>query len=220
MGSLVFKTGGAALGVARWVRLPCAPARIGPVAPSPVTAEWRTRTDAMTGSRRPPSVDALLREIEPESDGRDRGALVALAREVVAEERARLASGGSPAQLPALGIALRERLEALDPDVRPEGAASGLTPVINATGRDPPHQSRPRGLARRGDRGGSGRRGRALPPRARSRDRAPRPALQRRRGRGRRPDRRRGGPRDEQQRRRGGARGWARGPRQRGRLSG
>ncbi len=79
---------------------------------------------------RPPSVDALLRAAEPEIDGRDRAALTAVAREVVAEERAALATGQPARQIATLAAALLGRLRALDD----AGAAAGLRPVINATG--------------------------------------------------------------------------------------
>jgi L-seryl-tRNA(Ser) seleniumtransferase len=88
---------------------------------------------------RPPSVDAVLRVAAPALDGRDRAAVVAIAREVVDEERARLARGGGATSTAALGEAVVQRLRALDGHA---GAAPGaawlddpaLTPVINATG--------------------------------------------------------------------------------------
>ena len=83
MGSLVFKTSGAAFGVARWVRLPCAPAN-------------EASSDPMTSPARPPSIDAVLRAADGHGAlvGRDRAAAANEARRVVAVERERLAAGG------------------------------------------------------------------------------------------------------------------------------
>jgi L-seryl-tRNA(Ser) seleniumtransferase len=90
----------------------------------------------MNGARRPPSVDALLRAAEadaPNLDDRDRGAVVALARVVIADERAAIASGGPARTAATLAADLLGRLEALavagagDPDF-------GFRSVINATG--------------------------------------------------------------------------------------
>jgi L-seryl-tRNA(Ser) seleniumtransferase len=92
-----------------------------------------------TSSRpRPPSVDALLRAVhESDSldllDGRDRDATVAVARDVVADERAALAAGRPARTLDELRDAYYARLRWLDdPDVGPK--AAGLERVLNATG--------------------------------------------------------------------------------------
>ena len=114
MGPLVFKTSGAALGAARWVRLPCAPA-----------TEARCRRIV----RVPPSVRGCSRRARPHVAAEtDPDALIAVAREVVADERARLAAGEP-----------RRRSSAW-PTRSPPGsrlhrpARSGLVTVINATG--------------------------------------------------------------------------------------
>ena len=75
---------------------------------------------------RPPSVEAVLKELRPTVDGLDPDALAAAVRDVVAEERSSLAGGGVPRDTAALAAVARSRLEAfVDP---------GLTPVLNATG--------------------------------------------------------------------------------------
>jgi L-seryl-tRNA(Ser) seleniumtransferase len=75
-------------------------------------------------------VERLLAAVRPHAaDGTDPDALAALAREVVADERARLAAGSAPAGLDALAADARDRLRAFADPLR-----SGLTPVINATG--------------------------------------------------------------------------------------
>ncbi|MBI2781194.1 MAG: L-seryl-tRNA(Sec) selenium transferase [Chloroflexi bacterium] len=95
----------------------------------------------MTGPRRPPSVDALLRAAEADAAGlgaRDRAAVLPLARAVIADERAAIA-GGAAGRAPAdLAADLLGRLEALA-NGEPEGIGGpagqpGLVPVINATG--------------------------------------------------------------------------------------
>src|SRR5262245_54669244 len=94
---------------------------------------------------RPPSVDAVLRSIGDGLDGRDRSAVVAVAREVVAEERARLDAGTEARSATELGRELLWRLHELaggeparpgpGPSTRdPSTPDPGLTPVINATG--------------------------------------------------------------------------------------
>jgi L-seryl-tRNA(Ser) seleniumtransferase len=87
----------------------------------------------MSGTRRPPSVDAILRAGASWLDGRDREAVVAAAREVVAEERERLEHGESPVSAANLADELRARLEAFE-DSGAAALGSGLRPVINATG--------------------------------------------------------------------------------------
>ena len=120
---LVFKTSGATFGVARWVRLPCAPAT--------------TRRCAYDPPMRPPSVDAVLRAAGPRLDGRDRTAVVAVARGVVADERSKLESGAEPRPVEDLAEALVSELVELGGSASDDPAEeidSGLTPVINATG--------------------------------------------------------------------------------------
>jgi L-seryl-tRNA(Ser) seleniumtransferase len=63
-------------------------------------------------------------------DGRDRAAMTAVAREVVADERAALAAGRPPRSLEALGDLFTARLRWFDDPL----AALGFHPVINATG--------------------------------------------------------------------------------------
>ena len=76
---------------------------------------------------RPPSVERLLAAARPRAGERERGALVAAARETVADERARLAAGAQPWSIEALAGAVLSRLDA---HVR------GVLPirVINASG--------------------------------------------------------------------------------------
>src|SRR3954469_17714894 len=78
-------------------------------------------------AHRPPSVERLLRTVGAELDGRDHDAVVAAAREVVADERARLTTGLEPRGLDELGRTLVERLTGFD-------HRAGARPVINATG--------------------------------------------------------------------------------------
>ena len=80
-------------------------------------------------SARPPSVERLLAAARPATGDRDRSALVAAARELVADERARLAGGSPPRPLAELAGVLAGRLTDLE---GPVGA--GLAPVVNATG--------------------------------------------------------------------------------------
>jgi L-seryl-tRNA(Ser) seleniumtransferase len=90
----------------------------------------------MSGPRRPPSVDALLRAAEADGTDlvqRDRDAVVALARRVIEDERSRIAAGVSPSTIAALGTVLRRQLEALgDGIVAPPDAHDRS--VLNATG--------------------------------------------------------------------------------------
>ena len=114
MGPLVFKTSGAALGAARWVRLPCAPARR-------IDADGSPTAD-------PPSVETVLAaartRLGPDAD--PRGARGCGARSVVDEERAAIAAGRPAAPLDALADERRGAPR------RPGGA--GPTGTINATG--------------------------------------------------------------------------------------
>jgi L-seryl-tRNA(Ser) seleniumtransferase len=83
---------------------------------------------------RPPSVDAVLRAAQPRVDGHDRSAVVAIAREVVGDERTRLAEGAEARGAAQLAEAVLARLADLS------GAGAALAPdpmlpsVINATG--------------------------------------------------------------------------------------
>ena len=83
-----------------------------------------------TDRPRPPSVERLLAAVRPQlTDGAAPDAVAAVARDVVAGERARLAAGEDPTALDDLARTVRERLEGFtDP------AESGLTTVLNATG--------------------------------------------------------------------------------------
>ena len=85
-----------------------------------------------TDRPRPPSVERLLAAVRPLlPDAIDRDALAAVAREVVADQRARLAAGGPLSNLDALASAVVGRLDGF---ADPFGGGSGLTPVLNATG--------------------------------------------------------------------------------------
>ncbi len=79
---------------------------------------------------RPPSVERLLAAVRPRlADGASADAVAAVAREVVGEERARLAAGEEPRSVEALASVVRGRLDGFtDP------SGSGLTTVLNATG--------------------------------------------------------------------------------------
>jgi L-seryl-tRNA(Ser) seleniumtransferase len=81
-----------------------------------------------TSAAHPPSVERLLAALRAVLDtaGREHGALVAAARELVAEERGRLAGGDRPRELSAMAAELAERLSA--------SARQEPTRVINATG--------------------------------------------------------------------------------------
>ena len=69
---------------------------------------------------RPPSVERLLAAVRREAPaGTDPDALAAVAREVVADERARLAAGDAPAGVEALATEVR------DPPGRLRGSARG-----------------------------------------------------------------------------------------------
>src|SRR5437868_14755410 len=85
VGCLVFKTSGAALGVVRWVRLPCAPATA--AGRGAVLARNRPGGDV---PKHPPSVERVLAAARSRTADRDPEAVAVLAREVVAAERRRL----------------------------------------------------------------------------------------------------------------------------------
>ena len=76
---------------------------------------------------RPPSVERLLAAARPRAGERERGALVAAARETVADERARLAAGAQPRSIEVLAGAVLSRLDAHVRGVLPAR-------VINASG--------------------------------------------------------------------------------------
>ena len=79
---------------------------------------------------RPPSVERVLRGVRPHlADGVAPDAVAAAARDVLADERARLTAGGPPSDLDGLARAVRDRL-----DGYVEPSRNGLTPVLNATG--------------------------------------------------------------------------------------
>ncbi len=85
-----------------------------------------------TDRPRPPSVERLLTAVRPlASAATDADALAGAAREVLAEERDRLAAGDPPRDLVALAAAVVARLDGY---ADPGGPGSGLTTVINATG--------------------------------------------------------------------------------------
>jgi L-seryl-tRNA(Ser) seleniumtransferase len=87
------------------------------------------------GANRPPSVDALLRAAEADAadlDARDRGAVLDLARAVIADERSAIAGGATARPAADLASELLGRLGALEGATG--GEASGLVSVINATG--------------------------------------------------------------------------------------
>jgi L-seryl-tRNA(Ser) seleniumtransferase len=84
---------------------------------------------------RPPSVERVLAVARPATGGRDPDAVVAVAREVVDGERARLAAGEAPRDVAALGAAVVAALEAFDgPQGAGDEAPGGPVRVINATG--------------------------------------------------------------------------------------
>ncbi|MEA2675719.1 MAG: L-seryl-tRNA(Ser) seleniumtransferase [Chloroflexota bacterium] len=90
----------------------------------------------MSGPRRPPSVDALLRAAEADGTDlvqREREAVVALARQVIEDERARLEEGESASTAQVLAIDLRLRLGAMREGIDGKPGAD-LRSVINATG--------------------------------------------------------------------------------------
>ncbi len=82
----------------------------------------------------PPSVERVLAAARPGVGGRDQDAVLAAARMVVDDERARLADGGVPRDPEALAILVVASLEAFDGPAGPPDGAPGLGQVINATG--------------------------------------------------------------------------------------
>ncbi len=82
------------------------------------------------GSSRPPSVERLLSAVRPRLVGpREPAALLAVARAVIADERARLGSGAHGRHIDELALEVRARLDAFGGPGEP-----GLLTVINATG--------------------------------------------------------------------------------------
>jgi L-seryl-tRNA(Ser) seleniumtransferase len=81
----------------------------------------------MSAPPRPPSVERLLAAVRPRAGEREHDALVVAAREIVADERARLVAGEQPRSLGALADEIVARLDG--------HVQSGLPArVINATG--------------------------------------------------------------------------------------
>ncbi|MFI5253857.1 MAG: L-seryl-tRNA(Sec) selenium transferase [Candidatus Limnocylindrales bacterium] len=85
-----------------------------------------TRPESDRPPSRPPSVERLLATAAPRLGEREHAAVLAAAREVVAEERLDTRAGAAPRTVADLADALVERLGAL--------ADGGLVPAINATG--------------------------------------------------------------------------------------
>lgn len=126
MGSPVFNTGGAAPGVARWVRLPCAPATH---PPSPRHRPPTCDHPGMDPDRRPPSVERVLAVVRGVVAATEPAAITELVRAVLDEERERLARGAAPLGEQALADEVLARLDGLgDPE------ATVPPRVINATG--------------------------------------------------------------------------------------
>jgi L-seryl-tRNA(Ser) seleniumtransferase len=101
-------------------------------------------TESSAQRARPPSVERVLAAARPRVGERDADALLVVAREVVDDERARLAAGAAPRGASALGAVVVAALEAFDgPPAtgRPGHPSGGAGPdgrhtprVINATG--------------------------------------------------------------------------------------
>lgn len=89
---------------------------------------------------RPPSVEQVLLSARPETGNRDHAAVLAVARDVVDRERARLGAGEGPHSLAVLGEAVVAALRAFDGPESSDGAGHREPPhtndhgVINATG--------------------------------------------------------------------------------------
>ena len=84
---------------------------------------------------RPPSVERVLGAARAEAGDRDPDAVLAVARDVVAAERGRLASGEAPLDVAALGEAVVATLRVFDgPAVAAMSPRLGAGRVINATG--------------------------------------------------------------------------------------
>jgi L-seryl-tRNA(Ser) seleniumtransferase len=78
-------------------------------------------------------VDAVLRAAEAGLDGRHQGAVRAVAREVIAEERFALAGGSTGSSASELAATVLRRLRDLD-GAAPDAGSAGLQRAINATG--------------------------------------------------------------------------------------
>jgi L-seryl-tRNA(Ser) seleniumtransferase len=88
-----------------------------------------------TDRPRPPSVERVLAAARGTAGDRDPDAVLAAAREVVADERARLAAGETPLGVAVLARRVVARLEAFDgPPADGETTRSDPARVINATG--------------------------------------------------------------------------------------
>ena len=83
---------------------------------------------------RPPSVERVLAAARPSAGARDPEAVVAAAREVVAEERTRLAAGAASRTAEELGGEVADRLAAFDGPAGEASATPGPVRVINGTG--------------------------------------------------------------------------------------
>jgi L-seryl-tRNA(Ser) seleniumtransferase len=88
----------------------------------------------VTGAARPPSVERVLAAARSGLADRDRDAVVAVAREVVAGERARLAAGIAAASLDRLAADLLDRLQWFDGIGDDATASVRIARAINATG--------------------------------------------------------------------------------------
>jgi L-seryl-tRNA(Ser) seleniumtransferase len=88
-----------------------------------------TAMSVRTAAARPPSVERLLAAARPAIGRREHTAVLAEARAVVDDERARLANGESPSPIEALAAELVARL-----DVHADPFGAGLATAINATG--------------------------------------------------------------------------------------
>ncbi|MEO8463214.1 MAG: L-seryl-tRNA(Sec) selenium transferase [Chloroflexota bacterium] len=86
----------------------------------------------------PPSVEQVLAAARPETGDRDADAVLAVARDVIATERARLDANEEPRTVAELGAVLLAELRAFDGPGEVSGGDPVLqrdpTPVINATG--------------------------------------------------------------------------------------
>src|SRR6185436_13112247 len=113
--------------IATMIGLPSRWERSGPGGSPGLQNQWRGARRGAVGSTptrsrhggpmstdrpRPPSVERLLAVVRPQlTDGAAPDAVAAVARDVVAGERARLAAGEDPTGLDDLAVAVRERLE-------------------------------------------------------------------------------------------------------------
>ena len=84
--------------------------------------------------RRPPSVEHVLATARAGTAGRDPDAVLAVARDVVETERARLLAGAGSNDAAALGLEVIARLRAFDGLAAESGSPSVVPTAINATG--------------------------------------------------------------------------------------